>query len=773
MDKLERKEQTPEFMSGIWKMIFTETFQLLHWYYKLEILSEEENIHYLLRVFTSLQLVQMLTDGNGALLYDQHVVPNVAQPLVQTLITSGPSNEVQKINLGLLPYPINRISSTGFLPSIGYIPDLFDRLQKANEKSIDGILRSNKMNFFAKIKYVLTLPPYHKFRQFFLHYEDHTIGEFFDSKTPSTRYPLFALQACINQVFFLPETCWNASENPCDNCSSESWKDVSPEYRCNALCGDDNLYQIQCGCHTSTPMFGSCERHFYSIGVTIPKIPMMSFFYARDLISRLKSIFQIPVPEDALLFGPFALSILKSKLHLESFIPNQVTIVTTKEFEIDRSQLPPNTSMSEMKAIHNYDLIHIQKIGMFQCEVTFEDFALGGVAITEAMEVIWIQRIPDEPTPLQMETKLNVSNIYINVKNKLGYVPTSCIKDSFATPTVVSDIMWEDEMNPQTILQAQKAVLVNESKFKVDFYTTKTWSTIINRSFPKHDTDIFMKLLLQWNVQVKTFRSETVPMILLMPPYTTSRRAHTSFNLQDMKIKIVNYDMNYIWRYHAETKEEYERDERDSFVPQIFENKDYPFLRWNDQNININDLLHKPQTLYEEKSWTDPLPPHCFDIIAYDDAQLNKYVQDNKFEHPYVFLVKKGNDEIVAACMTRKELIQFTEMEEAKYYECLEQGKFYILADQLYIKLSLFEYQIYITSENLEFLLESDNIYFLVESNPFYTMKYSAKTTFLTDEHFDTTSSDHCQAGTSKEIRMIFPIDIRNLEMNERPLKRR
>jgi hypothetical protein len=692
---------------------------------------------------------------------DTSSAPNPFQETIDYLISSEPNETFEQ--------KILKQSDTSYIP---FFEQILNKNYKLNRMDlVEDLLLVQGYNFYSCVSFVLNLPDSNKLRKAWFQYWRKR--PLFETKF----YTFNEIVACMNQVFVLPDSCWayqytknqtdktqpqNPTENACENCNTLQWNTLATQFRCVAYCTEQKL---QCARHNYR-VFDTCAFHEKETN----RMPYCSFNLNKEIVIKKLNYAKVPYPKDALIFGEFAIA--EAMIACDSntyFHVKRITIVSHRKPNVPQLAID-NKEMTEPKEQPNYDPNTIWKIFTFSCYDPQEN----------TMQVTWIQnRNPNVRIP-SFSSLLNLdAEIYLDLEQGLGYMAPSSILHKKTKVKLQSNIRWHVNVTSEAILAALKRAVKWEQNQDIPFYTWSKidWEMIMNTYFP-NDIVLFLNLLLAWNAEVKRFQSESLPLLLLMPPPSKKH-----IELQDLKLIVKEYDIDLTWKYEVQTMEEYKQEGNNRFVLTFLQGNhshDIPLFldnKGNPKYITLDRLLY-PSTRFEEKEFDNNVPQSCFSFIE-GDIDIHEYVKDNPL--PYVFVRKRNNVEWESACITRDEIKRISDQPEGRYYECVRDDTPYALSDRMYIKLLVFADPIFITKENYEFLLQSENIYFIVEEHPFHKLSYSTKATFIhpdarADEGVDVdvggyVSSDHCQAGTNKDIYMIFPIDLHRL--NIQPLKRR
>jgi len=289
------------------------------------------------------------------------------------------------------------------------------------------------------------------------------------------------------------------------------------------------------------------------------------------------------------------------------------------------------------------------------------------------------------------------------------------------------------------------------------------------------DLETLLQQVIDWNAIVKMVRYYYAPMMLLMLPF----RKNSHYHWSDVRIKFEDFFENteYFWRYQPQSKEDYETN---SFVPQCLKNIHQETIVFQGKTWNVNMILKGNDSFLIEQPWDEEetIPLGCFSLMDSDaNAKLDQFVKENKEENdqPYIFLTR-SLDNPVASCMTRSTLERMGQESSAKYYECMTESNKYVFTDRTYVKLAIFsDYQTYVTLENYKHLLQdTTHTYFYVDPKPFYSVAFSTSHSYyhepkgmLENETEEQATerlegvvfgSDHCQAGSDKQIVVIYSV---------------
>ncbi len=288
----------------------------------------------------------------------------------------------------------------------------------------------------------------------------------------------------------------------------------------------------------------------------------------------------------------------------------------------------------------------------------------------------------------------------------------------------------------------------------------------------------FLMSILTWNTRMKQTGTKNVPMFLLTFCIGDKRcTKKPKLTIRDMRVVFRHVDSKHLWRIQWSELTVIEKLNANFGVfsqQKQYDNIDYLML--HETKLYLKDFFDA-FTSFEQKDKFDldqKFPATCYDIIQTDeDTNINNHLtlkmdEDNNIrdEDYIVVYLKINNKKMKAACTSKQQLERSATL---KYYQCTIQDDSsidvdylvddtYVLLDNVYVRLDIFEFSLYITQKNLSFILESKSKYFYVQETPqflnFTIEKRTAKKN--SGRHY---GGHHCQEGTSKQISVIFAMD--------------
>jgi len=598
-----------------------------------------------------------------------------------------------------------------------FVPHLSDALVKIEPELVEAAFESWDADYlYTQIQYIQSLPTTNKFRKRWL-----------------TRFndPL------MHQIFFLePECISNADDDACNVCKTKTWDSLPQEWRCIQQCVNGQRCSRQ-----SMTMFDYCKYHsehekrpMSEIAFELRAAPLAFVRMVNDMI---------PLPDDAILMGPGAVQCFRAMSTFNRTNPIDVTHLTIL------SRYPPQVHSRNQWS--RFNVPHVLKIYEWMEHHSNKQY-----------EITWIQttRNPSELVTLPSLSLLRPDQmVWINLRLQMGYVRPQELKISFHTrgETNIPFARWKYTLERMELFDFLE--IAEDTIWEQAAQIVSTFS---------EDPSVFLRDLVEWNTLVVSYDlHEQLPLFALMLP-----RKQQIYYWSDVKIH-KHHDPTMLWRFYPTTNEEYTNE--DSFRPHQLTYVASKTILFQGRELDANSLLRKKYQ-FESVSLGTDIPQGCFHIVNADDAQVDEFVSEGKEtnDQPYVFLQRAGTN-VLAECVPRSTLVRFSQDKTHFYYECLEESMRYVSAEQLYVQVSVFG-QTYVTKENFDFLLQSDNVYFMIESVPFYQLNLSTKKSLYEgdtsvedwEEELELgalVGSRHCQAGSNKFIHMIYPVDVKDLDL--------
>ncbi len=283
------------------------------------------------------------------------------------------------------------------------------------------------------------------------------------------------------------------------------------------------------------------------------------------------------------------------------------------------------------------------------------------------------------------------------------------------------------------------------------------WTSIVNKMAQE---ELFLENLIQWNTMVKHYQSNQVPIFLLSIKNSKKRKM-----LSDLQVIIRFRDSKHLWRIFWNELSVLEK-----LHPLfLFSRDNSEILKFSEnKEININDFFIVVQDeLKVEEIHKIDLPKNCLEIINFDEnTNIEDYLQRKKAKGSLVLLKQISKNKYIAGCTTKKNLSK----QNLYFYQCtISEEQFtnperYALKDETFIRIDVFEFPIFISETNLNTILENKtNEYFIVNETPLllnFTIEKVAA-----DKHTGAQiSGHHCQQGSEKQISIVFPVNIKDLQ---------
>ncbi len=553
----------------------------------------------------------------------------------------------------------------------------------------------------------------------------------------------------MKQIFFI-------GLDVCSPQAEKAWIDLSPEWRCIALCANN----MQCTNTTILYPFTVCPIHKHN--PIENQISVLTYSVEKNLL--LDHAF--PFPEDAYILGPYAYYLYyTNQINEMKHVPDQVIVLTQSP------PPPPKTDRNDEipKPLDTFSHPEIERAWTFVYKVHDRK--------KKRMHVTWLES-KDPVTHTLSISGLSLDQfIWYQMNTGLGYMRISNKKE----PTKLEFGMDWDRIvqgGLKLFLYTLNRLAFYQSRlYKIEnYYTPGYWveslTYLINHRnlFGTSAAEIIAGII-DYNIFVKMTENIDLPLLLFFLP-----QDNLTHKWSDVKISVYfgpDKD-SYLWRFYPQAP----------YVPQYqispiaFQSEEETTLFLNGRLVDVNDILKADRSFLTPKDWElGDVPKMCFDLIKTKERTVFQFVEkqkEKKEDPPYVFFHKVGQ-EVQSACLKRSGLQAQYDLDESKFYECLKDKMTHASPEQMFIKLSLFaNYQTFITKENFDFLIQSDNIYFWIAEKPFYQLQFSTKQSLADNTAVETeqdielglgtyVSADHCQAGSGKSIYIIYPITDRTL----------
>ena len=146
------------------------------------------------------------------------------------------------------------------------------------------------------------------------------------------------------------------------------------------------------------------------------------------------------------------------------------------------------------------------------------------------------------------------------------------------------------------------------------------------------------------------------------------------------------------------------------------------------------------------------LPTKCLNLLMADDEyDLQEHLLDDSGN--LVFLFEMGENKMLGTCTTRQELSDYTKI----FYPCARENWASSVDNTMPLyQLQIRTFPIYVLHHDFQTILSAQTQFFLVKSTA-QTYPFTMSKDAIDTE--DYVSADHCQAGSSKMISQIFPVD--------------
>ncbi len=293
------------------------------------------------------------------------------------------------------------------------------------------------------------------------------------------------------------------------------------------------------------------------------------------------------------------------------------------------------------------------------------------------------------------------------------------------------------------------------------------WNMILQRFV--NEPLMFLKKIINWNINIKKQGTTEIPMFLITArPLLQSKR----LQLSDLCIVFRKNDHRFLWRIHWQDLTVIEKLHENHIFR---ENNKSEILNLEGKYVNINDFFGvKTRNLFDEVKIDGNLPDFCFEVLMADEnTDIETHLQDD--EEGIVLLKEIENGKFIAACTTKEIINNFDLM----FYQCTisegeeqnDKPERYALQDETYVKIDVFTFPIFITSENRSSILMNKHTrYFIVNDTP-QVLRFTIEKV-AADKHTGAQmSGDHCQEGSDKKISVVFPIVANNINEIKKKLQ--
>lgn len=596
----------------------------------------------------------------------------------------------------------------------------------------------------------------------------------------------------LYETLFLSPNCWRSVKegteqgDPCTDCAGH-WDFLSREWSCRFVCVEN---RDQCP-RVGLEVFGFCNEHSKQLDFAHSQDKVANPSFDVDLSFPLFAL----LPPDTIICGEFAFyHAYRLKFMMSRYInpPQSITIATTFPPDYLQQELEQDEALRQLQMPRKVNTIdHIKGIqAVYEFTYIYAILQVNGQRRTTSRQLLWLQRKQGNDYFENTSSLLfdNAFRIYYQPQ-KFGMIDMTLFIGT-EIDWIIDKTWTVVEHGLERDLITLENALKYEQKYKLQI-NPRFWNVqdFLYRAYNENSENFsfayLVEILVAWNTIIKRFPdSPSSKMLLLMAPPHSIR-----FYLSDIKIKIVRYDVNYLWRYFPKDRQDYDTDSLPLLGPIFgfyFENRsNVSEVEIRGKTWKINDLLRKKKVWQEQELKELDLPNDCYNVIT-QEIEIKNYLEEAKDENevPIVFVrIQKNNNKAFAACTTKKELMMVASQSTSRFYECLGPSEKYTVSDQTYIKLIVFGDPVFITLENFEFILQSEYTYFLIEQHPFYHLEYSIKELLYPyDEHKillaepDTErdelgyllpyqSADHCQRGSEKNIFMIYPLNESKLNL--------
>jgi hypothetical protein len=156
----------------------------------------------------------------------------------------------------------------------------------------------------------------------------------------------------------------------------------------------------------------------------------------------------------------------------------------------------------------------------------------------------------------------------------------------------------------------------------------------------------------------------------------------------------------------------------------------------------------------------------CFDFIAYDDEQIESYLNENRHDN-IVILDTRGQNGV---CFTRSQIAEGLEDSTGVYFPCLRAESMGSAAGNLVLaRMTMKDFTAFVPIQDLEAITSSvvvvneenahtDWVFELKPGN--FTVPYSASVELFVSANPNYVSADHCQEGTQKTVYRLVPVHL-------------
>lgn len=369
---------------------------------------------------------------------------------------------------------------------------------------------------------------------------------------------------------------------------------------------------------------------------------------------------------------------------------------------------------------------------------------------------------------LRFNRSLTTENV--NRIINLNILKISWVQNSFRMSSETFQDIKEKKMkftfNNQTVKQwihDIKEALYFEKYFDFTFVQKyELWNEIVNQM--AKDPFQFLEYMIEWNATIKKFPDTKVPMFLL------SSKNPKPEHLKDLKI-IFHFATNpkYLWRIFWNEVSSVEK----MYTYHPFPRSLNDTLKLDEKEIDIKDFFDRKTEFPTIDKLEGNLPDTCYEIQMYnqedDRLEIDTHLEEEK--NGLVFLRYKLKHVLEAACTSKEYLDPKPEdfNQQLKFYQCtipetqFDKPERFVLNDEVYISINVFQYPFYVTQTNLNSVLTNNETkYFMVNESPLklkFTMEKKAA-----DLHTGALmSGHHCQEGSDKVISFISPINAQSI----------
>jgi len=298
------------------------------------------------------------------------------------------------------------------------------------------------------------------------------------------------------------------------------------------------------------------------------------------------------------------------------------------------------------------------------------------------------------------------------------------------------------------------------------------------------DGDLFLEHIFQWN---RMMRQNTKTSLYMCFLFFDPEKQKTLSTLRDVTCFFLKgRDNKHSWRTFISQKSIYAtqvtlnvyRIELEDIEQMMFKNRVTMFsktsLYYRGKDIPLTLLKQPPKNFERQDIGGAILPPTCTDFTAtYDEYELSieEYV-NHDINNNLVFFnpPTSSSSSWTSGCYQRANLKNVSSV----FYECWTQDSMdtmeSVVQDMPYYRLDgIFNFPIYIDEFNYRWLRNNTRTRYFVVIPTSKTLLFSVLERVI-HHKTDITSADHCQAGTNKQISIIYPINAATIEDVEKQL---